>query len=774
MISIKNLSKKYADKTIFNKINLEIPTNKITFVVGESGVGKSTLINLIAGFTNKDEGEIRFFKNEKKEKNPLIDVVFQDFNLIENLSVKNNILIGNHIIKRGFDQKSLEKIANFLNIENEKLNQQVKDLSGGEKQRVAILRAFSRNSDFILLDEPTGNLDEENAVAVFESLKKLSKNKTILVVSHNLELAKLYADQIVHIENGAIKVEVFDKKEKNQEKESENSTFEARINQNLVNFLGKFKTGFLLFFADFKTKITTFILLILTFLVFFGGSVLLTSLNTSAKNLNLAKVQEYNIDSIIINRPFIGIPFSKEDEQELLKNNSKIEKLIPDYPNLISNIGFFYSKKIAIHNLIAPIDESDFFKKRFYTKEVEGNFIKNEDEIILSRDVIKALKIENPIGKKINVVFYNLKKIDKKSKELDLNQFSHIEATIVGVSNKLIENFPYSYLHHSLIKSIFEKEYLKNRSLEPFSSISWIDKNYKKARVDEVWKLQGDEENEISKFYYENQAEINRLKLIKGDFPKNYDEIAISSNYNFIGKNAIDLIGEFLETNTNLPHQNMVFKVVGIFEPEKQTNNKDGEPYRTIVFNHQIQKLQKTLRPNTLRLYFSNDDLYQNIKNFEKNNPHFLINGGPEKTLGFLINTKIILQLILFGVLIIFSIIFFIFIGFFARNLSWSKRKTVAILKSLGAKTKNILFYHWLDLLILSFAVLFLGFVFIVPIVPEIYKGISHQDFAQPSYGQITMVFSIIWAIMFLILTLIYVVSSLWTYRKTVVKLLKN
>lgn len=70
MISIKNLSKKYADKTIFNKINLEIPTNKITFVVGESGVGKSTLINLIAGFTNKDEGEIRFFKNEKKEKKP--------------------------------------------------------------------------------------------------------------------------------------------------------------------------------------------------------------------------------------------------------------------------------------------------------------------------------------------------------------------------------------------------------------------------------------------------------------------------------------------------------------------------------------------------------------------------------------------------------------------------------------------------------------------------------------------------------------------------------
>ncbi|MXR11222.1 ATP-binding cassette domain-containing protein, partial [Mycoplasma hyopneumoniae] len=94
MIKIKNLSKKIADRLILNKINLEIPSNKITFVIGKSGIGKTTLINLIAGFTKKDEGEILFFKDGKEEKNPLIDVVFQDFNLIEQLSVKNNILIG--------------------------------------------------------------------------------------------------------------------------------------------------------------------------------------------------------------------------------------------------------------------------------------------------------------------------------------------------------------------------------------------------------------------------------------------------------------------------------------------------------------------------------------------------------------------------------------------------------------------------------------------------------------------------------------------------------
>ncbi|WP_406823210.1 ATP-binding cassette domain-containing protein [Mesomycoplasma hyopneumoniae] len=775
MISIKDLSKKYADKTIFNKINLEIPANKLTFVFGESGIGKSTLINLIAGFTDKDEGEIRFFKEGKEEKNPLIDVVFQDFNLIENLSVKNNILIGNNIIKREFDQVLLEKSANFLNIKNEKLNQQVKDLSGGEKQRVAILRAFSRNSDFILLDEPTGNLDEENAVAVFESLKKLSKNKTVLVVSHNLELAKLYADQIVHIENGAIEVEIFDKKEKNQEKESENSTFDTKTSKKATNFLSKFNTGFLLVFADLRTKIITFILLILTFFIFIGSSVLLTALNISAKNLDLNRVQQFNIDSIGINRPILRIPFSKEDEQELLKNNPKIKRLLPIYTG-VNNLTFFQNSKIAYNNLIAPIDESDFFKNRIYSKEIEGNFIKNENEIIISEDVINEFKIKNPLGKKIPIVYYDEKEQkNKKNNNYNINQFSNIEATIVGINHKKEDTkYALSYLHHNLIRTIIEKEYVKKHSSNPFSSISWINKNYKKIRIEELGLSESGGENTISEFYYENQPEINKLKLIKGEFPKNYGEIAISSNIIFNKKHSEELMGEFLESNTSLPFQNLVFKVVGVFKTKEKIDIVDGKTTGVVVFNHQVKEFEKKLRPNSIQLFFSNDDLYQNMKNFEKNNPHFLITGGPERILGLLINAQIILQLILFGVLIIFSIIFFIFIGFFARNLSWSKRKTVAILKSLGAKTKNILFYHWLDLLILSFVVLFLGFVFIVPIVPEIYKGISHQDFAQPSYGQITMVFSIIWAIMFLILTLIYVVSSLWTYRKTVVKLLKN
>ncbi len=145
MIKIENLSKKFNNKTIFNSINLEIPSNKITFIVGKSGIGKTTLINLIAGFTKKDSGKISFFKNGNEIENPLVDVVFQDFNLIESLSIKNNILIANHILNRYVENNQIENEASAININSQKLNRLAKNLSGGEKQRAAFLRSSSRN-----------------------------------------------------------------------------------------------------------------------------------------------------------------------------------------------------------------------------------------------------------------------------------------------------------------------------------------------------------------------------------------------------------------------------------------------------------------------------------------------------------------------------------------------------------------------------------------------------------------------------------------------------
>ncbi|MDW2926426.1 ABC transporter ATP-binding protein [Mesomycoplasma ovipneumoniae] len=404
MIKIQNLSKKFNNKIIFNSINLEIPSNKITFIIGKSGIGKTTLINLIAGFTKKDSGKISFFKNSSEIENPLVDVVFQDFNLIESLSIKNNILIANHILNRYVENNQIENEASAININSQKLNRLAKNLSGGEKQRAAFLRSSSRNADFILLDEPTGNLDKENSIALLDLLVKISQNKTVLVVSHNLELAKKYADQIIYVENENIQsIENKDKPQKNLQKSANNFSVNS---ENKVykkpSFYQKAKVALLLSFADFRSKITTFILVLVSFLAMIFGVVLFVNLNISAKNINFDNVVQYNLDTLNVSEKGLS-SLNINELEKLKKENPKIEKIIPIYTHLQS-FEFSYDDKKVSTGPIFTVDESDFFKNRFAdiikSQKFNNNFISNQDEVILSEKIINQLQITNPIGKK--------------------------------------------------------------------------------------------------------------------------------------------------------------------------------------------------------------------------------------------------------------------------------------------------------------------------------------------------------------------------------------
>lgn len=211
MIKLKNIYKKFKYQKLFDDLNLEIPKNKLTFIVGKSGSGKSTLLNLIAGIDKPDKGKIIFEANSK----PLVDLIFQEFNLIQNLSVKNNIKIGNHIKGDDFSSTEFEQDIKNLDLKNEIQKEKTKNISGGEKQRVAILRAITRKSSIILADEPTGNLDTTNSENIFNILKKESLSKTVVVVSHDLESAKKYADRIIYLADGKIeKTEINDRSDK--------------------------------------------------------------------------------------------------------------------------------------------------------------------------------------------------------------------------------------------------------------------------------------------------------------------------------------------------------------------------------------------------------------------------------------------------------------------------------------------------------------------------------------------------------------------------------
>ncbi|ASU14106.1 ABC transporter ATP-binding protein YxdL [Mesomycoplasma hyopneumoniae] len=754
MIKIINLSKKITSKLIFENLNIEIPSNKITFVVGESGVGKSTLINLIAGFTAKDEGEIRFFKEGKEEKNPLIDVVFQDFNLIENLSVKNNILIGNNIIKREFDQVLLEKSANFLNIENKKLNQQVKDLSGGEKQRVAILRAFSRNSDFILLDEPTGNLDEENAVAVFESLKKLSKNKTILIASRNLKLAKKYAKQIIHIKNNSVEIENF---EKNEENISKKFTFVSKIEQKPINFLKNLRTSFLLSLSNFKSKIITTIFLFFAFFAAIFMMVLSLCLFLKVQTGNVDKILEYQLDSILI-RKKTGGNFLPSELEKIQKTDKNVVKIIPFYKQPYMFFSYENDENYKVNYDIDFVDESEFFSKRLKNKigEFQGRWIRNENEMVISAEYANHLKIKNPIGKKIKFS----------------NNFNKGELLIVGLNNSLNnQKRNLSFLHYNLIKSQLKKNkqiYDENNQIFPFLEIEDLE--------------------DISignKNYYEDQPEISKFKLLEGSLPKNSSQITISSTLrDFLNSKKFPIIGNVISSVSKDNGEKFFFKIVGVFNHNNQKNEINQNNFNQnnlndtknvanagVIFHHSIIEKSKTFRPLFLKVFFNYKNLDKNIANFLNYYPKYEeIEKNNDKFIGEIIARHIIIYVIT----IILLIILLIGIIFYSINLTSSGKRIIGVLKVLGAKTWQIISYNLITYFFITVLFLVLGIIVTTTIIPKIYQLITEQDVFFPSISQIIFYFLPIWLLIFSIFFITLVVFTQLQHKKSIEILLKN
>ena len=207
MLELKNVCKKY-DREVLKKINLKFGNKGFICLVGESGSGKTTLLNIIGGVEQPDSGKVIFNGNNIKNidssfySNQLISFINQNYNLIDKYTVLENILLPIEL-RRIRSPCNVDNILKMLGIYSLK-NKKVISLSGGEKQRLAIARCIVQNTRVILADEPTGALDSENAYSVMRILKNLSKQKLVIVVTHNIELANSFADDIIKINDGKI------------------------------------------------------------------------------------------------------------------------------------------------------------------------------------------------------------------------------------------------------------------------------------------------------------------------------------------------------------------------------------------------------------------------------------------------------------------------------------------------------------------------------------------------------------------------------------------
>ena len=197
IVDIKKLTKTFSDGSrklhVLKDINLQIDEGSIITIKGPSGSGKSTLLSIIGTLDNADSGEllingisIKENTNIDKLRNKSIGFVFQFHNLISELTLEENVSLPKMIAKEQLGKKELIELFEYFDLKD-RMNSFPNDLSGGEKQRVAVMRAIINNPSIIIADEPTGNLDKENALKMMSLFQKLNTEKklTIIIATHD-------------------------------------------------------------------------------------------------------------------------------------------------------------------------------------------------------------------------------------------------------------------------------------------------------------------------------------------------------------------------------------------------------------------------------------------------------------------------------------------------------------------------------------------------------------------------------------------------------------
>ncbi len=230
MLKVTDLVKVYKSKKgkevrALDSISFSLPNKGLVFIVGKSGSGKSTFLNLLGGLDTPTNGEIEVLGNKlssfsnddfEKYRNTVIGFVFQDYLLINELTVEENI----KLLNSDLNDEELDTLLEQCEIKEYKYSYP-QELSGGQQQRVAIARAISKKPKLLICDEPTGNLDSKTTRKIINIIKEVSKDILVVVVSHNLQQAQEYGDRIIELSEGKIisditKVENYDDSYKNE------------------------------------------------------------------------------------------------------------------------------------------------------------------------------------------------------------------------------------------------------------------------------------------------------------------------------------------------------------------------------------------------------------------------------------------------------------------------------------------------------------------------------------------------------------------------------
>ena len=492
MLKLKNITKSYTTgdftQVALKKVSLEFRKSEFVAILGPSGSGKTTLLNIIGGLDRYDSGDLiingkstKWFRDNNWDayRNNSIGFIFQSYNLISHISVLDNVEMGmtlsgvNSKIRRKKAMNALDKVG-LKKHAHKKPNQ----LSGGQMQRVAIARALANDPEIILADEPTGALDSNTSIQIMELIKEISKDKLVIMVTHNSEIANNYANRIVEFKDGKL---VNDSRPIEKDKD---------INEeyDLKKTSMKFLTALKLSFNNIKTKKGR------TFLTSFASSIgiigiaLIMSLSNGFKG----EIDEFEHQTvtgmpILINQMAMDSKQLEQEDDEKLptytdkkivyakKNKivSSIHKnnITNDYvkyldkidPKLIS--GITYDRNTAV-NIIGKIDgeykvinpsivsgmlPSKLDGQTRYTMDenyeiIEGKMPSKKEELLLMVDTTNELDEDVLKGLGFDVSKGEVKFSDIMSKEFKL---SFNDQYYKKIGSNYIINSNYDELYHS-------------------------------------------------------------------------------------------------------------------------------------------------------------------------------------------------------------------------------------------------------------------------------------------------------------------------------------
>ena len=333
MIKLQNISKYYQSETNItqglHKINLEFEIGDFVAITGESGSGKSTLLNIISGSDTYEDGEMYFAGEEtsyydqedwENYRRDNIGFIYQNYNLIDSLSVMDNVKIAILIVHPEMrDGEANHKAMGYLRKVGltKQARKKASHLSSGQKQRLSIARALAKETPVVVADEPTGNLDAENSKQIVALLHELSKDRLVLMVTHNYDEVERYATRKIRMYNGEVAEDI--RLKPNQMKEMGDAQKEKKTDQKTLLLMAKRMATNMR-----KTKPRSRIfLLLLMFLLFVGIGIFYTSF---VKSLDFTTAKQatnknyFNLDQRRISvKKQDGSAFTREDVEKLEK-----------------------------------------------------------------------------------------------------------------------------------------------------------------------------------------------------------------------------------------------------------------------------------------------------------------------------------------------------------------------------------------------------------------------------------------------------------------------